>query len=133
MIWSAATGARRCGQCHRPMKRFEPMALLTERKLIRCVECVPDAEIDHAAVDAAKHDLEAQDAARTFNATVAQKGGARVLPGFSQATDAATQGLNQALKNFGIKGYRRSRIQAPKAPRPYAEVATGLSHSSEFD
>jgi hypothetical protein len=134
MIWTAAVGGEVCGGCQMPFRADEPLALLTAKKLKRCQHCA-GAPVDQAAVDAVIHTREADRAKDTVNAGIAFKGGAPVLQGFAQATEAASDGLNQLLKHeAGILGVRRSpKLPPVKSPLPFAEVAGSLPYSSESD
>lgn len=105
MIWTAARKGQSCPVCSHVFAADEPMALLTARRLKRCAICVMPATPDW---DAVHREIEARRAIQTGeDVTNIRHTFDRVAPG----------SLNEALKNFGIKGVRRSKV------KPYAEVA----------
>lgn len=63
MRWTVKRADVRCGNCPRVIAAGEPVALLTAKELERCETCA-GGDVDHAQVDAARHAIETEDAAR---------------------------------------------------------------------
>ncbi len=105
MIWTAAYGHESCPACGHRFVRDEPMALLTSRRLKRCAPCVSPDPVDWDAVHAVTEQRRAQRTGEPVG---------NVREQFEHVTPGS---LNEVLKNYGIKGVRRSKV------RPYSEVA----------
>lgn len=110
MIWTAARGHEKCGLCDHAFTPDEPLAILGS-KFKRCAPCVSGTPVDWDAVHA---EIEARRAIQT----------GEDVPNIRQSFDRVVPGsLNEALKNFGIKGVKRSRQPEPRGPKPFSEVA----------
>lgn len=86
MIWTAALGHERCGNCFVVVAKDQPLAFVTNRRLVRCEACAGPA--DQQAVES----------------VLAERRAAKA--------EALTNELNKLLKNTGgIKGVRRSKVK----------------------
>lgn len=105
MTWTAARGHERCPLCCHRFAKDEPLALLTARNLKRCAPCVSPSPVDWDMVHLI---IEAREELRTGEPVVnVRQAFERVVPG----------SLDLALKDYGIKGVRRSK------PKPFSHVA----------
>jgi len=121
-FWTAKPLPVRCGYDEGHLVPARQPIYMAAGKFPRCEVHAPDyALVDHVAVDAAIHALEATEAAQASRSATTFKGGAPVLPGFASASSAAAAGLNDLLKHTaGIKGVRR---RPTPAPQPFDVVA----------
>lgn len=111
MIWTAARGHEKCGLCDHAFTPDEPLAILGS-KFKRCAPCVSGTPVDWDAVHA---EIEARRAQRTGEPYARIEDSSQTFERIGSGEVA--KGLNAVLRDFGIKGVRRSRV------KPFHEVA----------
>lgn len=118
-FWTAKPLPVRCGYDEGHLVPARQPIYMAAGKFPRCEVHAPDyALVDHVAVDAAIHALEATEAAQASRSATTFKSGAPVLPGFASfAETVAPERMQRGLARRGV------RLPAPKSPKPYAEVA----------